>query len=99
MADAPPIYLALDLWMALGLDSRHFDAYYERNGWANTWANLCGGVRDAVGREPCLALIENEYCQLDFGHIGPHMGESDLGYGEPLPLRTSTEAETGADRG
>lgn len=98
MADAPPAYLALDLWMALGFDSRDFDTYYERNGWANTWSNLLAGVRDIVGREFCLQVVDNEYCQLEAGHMGPHMGESDLGYGEPLPVRkariSSTDSET-----
>lgn len=94
MADAPPAYLALDLWMALGFDSRDFDAYYERNGWANTWSNLLAGVRDIVGREYCLQVVDNEYCQLDAGHIGPHMGESDCQHVHEAPI-----SETGDDRG
>ena len=84
----PDAYLALDLWIALGLDSRDFDAYYERNGWANTWANLLGEIRSRS--LPACAVIEyGEQCELIGGHIGPHMGASDVGSSEPLPFSES----------
>ena len=83
LPDAPPAYLALDLWMALGLDSRGFDGYYERNGWATTWSVLL----DAVRTSPyCDAAVDSdEDCVLRSGHVGPHMGPSDVGSSEPLP--------------
>lgn len=82
-----PAYLALDLWMALGLSSRDFDAYLERNGWANTWANLLDGVRLKSGRRGCSKDTETprERCVLIGGHVGPCMGASDVGSSERLP--------------
>ena len=70
--------------MALGLDSRGFDGYYERNGWATTWAVLL----DAVRTSPyCDAAVDSdEDCVLRAGHVGPHMGPSDVGSSEPLPV-------------
>gem|GEM_PF-5442117 len=94
MADAvlavladPPAYLALDLWMALGLSPRDFDAYLERNGWADTWANLLDGVRRKSGRRGCSKHTETprERCVLIAGHVGPCMGASDVGSSERLP--------------
>ena len=84
--ETSPVYLALDLWMALGLPASMFDDYYERNGWANTWSNLLGVARNFSGREDCLDIVDAERCQMSSGHIGPHMGQSDLGYSEPLPI-------------
>jgi len=82
-----PAYLALDLWMALGLSSRDFDAYLERNGWADTWANLLDGVRRKSGRRGCSKHTETprERCVLIAGHVGPCMGASDVGSSERLP--------------
>ena len=85
-ADSPPVYLALDLWMALGMPSKGFDGYYERNGWADTWSNLLGAVRRQSGRKECPIIAAGERCVLINGHIGPHMGASDVGSSEPLPL-------------
>jgi hypothetical protein len=48
----PPVYLATDLWQALGLPIEEFGAYYERNRWANTWSVLLGAVRERF-REVC----------------------------------------------
>ena len=81
--ERPPAYLALDLWMALGLSSRDFDAYLERNGWADTWANLLDGVRRKSGRRGCSK--PRERCVLIAGHVGPCMGASDVGSSERLP--------------
>ena len=92
--EAPPAYLALDLWMALGMGSRGFDGYYDRNGWADTWANLLDAVRRQSGRKECPLVVDGEGCVLANGHVGPHMGASDVGSAEPLPL-ASREAETG----
>lgn len=94
----PPIYLALDLWQAMGLDSREFDAYYERNGWANTWPNLLGAVRTKFGRRAVCpyAVEDGEDCVLLMGHFGPHMGESDVGSSEPLPHSTDPHHEFGS---
>lgn len=85
-ADSHPVYLALDLWMALGMPSNGFDGYYERNGWADTWANLLDAVRRQSGRKECPIIADGEGCVLINGHIGPHMGASDVGSSEPLPL-------------
>ena len=85
-ADSHPAYLALDLWMALGIPSNGFDGYYERNGWADTWANLLDAVRRQSGRKECPIVADGEGCVLINGHIGPHMGASDVGSSEPLPL-------------
>lgn len=82
---SPPAYLAADVWMALGLNSREFDGYFDRNGWAETWAALCDRVRDLSGRGHCLAPVDGEFCGLRPHAVGPHMGPSDLGRGEPLP--------------
>lgn len=83
----PPAYLALDLWMALGLSSHDFDAYLERNGWADTWSNLLDGVRRKSGRRGCSKHTETprERCVLIAGHVGPCMGASDVGSSERLP--------------
>lgn len=88
MPDTPPIYLALDLWQAMGMDSREFDAYYERNGWADTWANLLGDVREKYGRQVCGAENDGEVCVMLAPHIGPHMSAEDVGSFEPLPIHT-----------
>jgi hypothetical protein len=90
----PPIYLALDLWMALGLDDREFDAYYDRNGWADTWSNLLGRVREHFRGETCGWVTEDgEPCVIDIaGHVGPHMGASDVGASEPLPAAKGSES-------
>lgn len=83
----PPTYLALDLWMAMGMGAREFDAYYERNGWADTWANLLGEVRKTFRGETCGWVENGEPCVISIvGHIGRHMGASDVGSSEPLPL-------------
>lgn len=81
----PPVYLALDLWMALGMHSSAFDGYYDRNGWADTWANLLDAVRSQSGRKECPIIADGEGCVLLNGHIGPHTGASDVGSSEPLP--------------
>lgn len=86
MSDAPPAYLALDLWMALGLDSNLFDGYYDRNGWANTWANLLHHVRLSTS-EPCSGVDDQgDQCVLTEHAIGPHYSEHDVGSSEPLPF-------------
>jgi hypothetical protein len=87
----PPAYLALDLWVALGMDSNDFDAYYERNGWADTWANLLAAVRD---KPTCWEPVDpDDYCCLSEGHGGPHYGSRDVGLSEPLPLPKPPEAK------
>jgi len=82
----PPIYLALDLWMALGMESNDFDAYYERNGWANTWSALLNEVRKDH-RQKCGVVTEEGPCVLYQHTIGPHMMADDVGYGESLPVK------------
>lgn len=39
-------WMALDLWVALGMDSRAFDAYVDAVGLASTWSTLLGRVRE-----------------------------------------------------
>lgn len=82
---APPVYLAADLWDALGAPTQDFDAYYERNRWADTWSNLLGIVRDRF-RPKCGADTEGEPCVLTAGHLPPHYGSSDVGSHEPVPV-------------
>lgn len=84
-AVTPPIYLAADLWDALGAPIADFDAYYERNRWADTWANLLGVVRDRV-KPKCGQGVEGEKCVLTAGHLPPHYGSSDVGRSEPVPV-------------
>lgn len=86
MTEAPPIYLALDLWQALDLPVRQFDAYYERNGWAETWSSLLAEVRWRSGRKTCPIIVDGQPCVLVDKHIGPHMDASDVGSSEPLPI-------------
>lgn len=84
----PPVYLALDLWQALDLPMREFDSYYERNGWADTWSNLLAEVRRSARFDACTAVTDDgEPCVMQMlGHIGPHIGASDVGSSEPLPV-------------
>lgn len=84
----PPVYLAADLWDALGAPTGEFDAYYERNGWADTWANLLGAVRDRF-KPKCGQDADGESCVLSAGHLPPHYGASDVGSSEPVPLGTA----------
>lgn len=84
MSEAPPAYLAQDLWMALGLPVKEFDGYFQRNRWANTWANLLSAVRGPAA--VCGAYVDGEVCVLAPHNIGPHMGRSDVGSSEPLPF-------------
>lgn len=88
---APPAYLALDLWQALNLPVSEFDAYFERNRWADTWANLLDRVRRLAGRKECPVMVDGEGCELMNGHSGPHMGASDVGTSEPLPHAAPAE--------
>ena len=91
---APPAYLALDLWMALGAPVGEFDAYYERNGWANSWSNLLGEVRK-VFRPRCGQDADGEPCVLTEGHgNSPHYGASDVGASEPIPTAVPADVET-----
>lgn len=83
--DRPPVYLAADLWDALGAPTSDFDAYLERNGWANTWSNLLVAVRDRL-RPKCGHDVEGESCVLSAGHLLPHYGPSDVGSHEPVPV-------------
>lgn len=83
-AVTPPVYLAADLWDALCAPVADFDAYYERNRWADTWANLLGVVRDRV-KPKCGQAVEGETCVLTAGHLPPHYGSSDVGRSEPVP--------------
>ncbi len=82
---ALPVYLAADLWDALGAPAGDFDAYYERNRWADTWSNLLGTVRDRF-RPKCGQDTEGEPCVLTAGHLPPHYGPSDVGSHEPVPV-------------
>lgn len=84
----PSTYLALDLWMALDLPIDAFDGYYERNGWGTTWAVLLHEVRTMRDSAPCWEPAGNgERCVLlPHGDTMPHMGASDVGQSEPLPV-------------
>lgn len=81
----PPVYLAADLWDALGAPTSEFDSYYARNGWADTWANLLGTVRDHF-KPKCGHDTDGEPCVLTSGHLPPHYGASDVGRSEPVPV-------------
>lgn len=43
-----PAYAMLDIWMALGRDSIHFDDWYDEHGYADAWAELTSAVREAA---------------------------------------------------
>ncbi|WP_280185067.1 MULTISPECIES: hypothetical protein [Nocardia] len=76
--------LCLDVWMALGLDVLLFDAYYQRNCFGTTWAELMSRVRAlAIPPNPCFV---EEWCALQAGHFGVCYAADDLGSGTPLPL-------------
>ncbi|MGX1598614.1 hypothetical protein ACWIDS_16310 [Dietzia maris] len=60
-----PAYAMLDIWMALGRDSIHFDDWYEDQGYADAWAELTAAVRE--GRGDLDAARENaEHYQAMF---------------------------------
>lgn len=60
-----PMYAMLDIWVALGRDSIHFDDWYEDQGYADAWAELTAAVRD--GRGDLDAARENaEHYQAMF---------------------------------
>lgn len=42
-----PAYAMLDIWVALGRDSIHFDDWYDEHGYAEAWAELTAAVREA----------------------------------------------------
>lgn len=83
--ESPPVYLACDLWMALGLPVGEFDRYYSRNGWADTWSNLLHEVRKHF-RSSCGIDVAGEPCVLMANHLAPHYGASDVGSSDPLPI-------------
>lgn len=81
---APPTYLALDVWQALGLPVDQFDGYYERNGWAETWAVLMAAVR---GPAQCERPVDGDVCVLaPHSESNPCYAASDVGSSEPLPF-------------
>ncbi|MCT2299768.1 hypothetical protein M3G04_02435 [Dietzia cinnamea] len=63
-----PAYAMLDIWMALGRDSIHFDDWYDEHGYADAWAELTAAVREArtapaVSRaEPSLDAEDCDAC-------------------------------------
>lgn len=78
MSQAPPIYLALDLWMALGFDPAEFDGYFDLNGWGDTWPALLDVVKGP--RTPCAKpLSASDWCVFAEGHGGPCYGADDVG--------------------
>ncbi len=92
MTDGPPIYLAVDLWMALGGDPGHFQDYYDRNGWGTTWSILLDRARKSSPYYEVCGVIEDgevEPCVLEKpkrDRIHVHYGASDVGRSEPLPF-------------
>ena len=88
----PDGYLALDLWMALGLDDNLFDDYYSRNDWANTWSALLNAVREQH-LERCDFVTEEGRCVL-FKHAENHVHYTaeDVGSSEPLPFEPKEES-------
>ena len=87
----PPVYLALDVWQALGLPVGEFDSYYERNGWADTWANLMYAPGGVSRRPICGVAVGGEACVLREHGNGPHMGAGDVGSTEALPQAESED--------
>lgn len=60
-----PAYAMLDVWVALGRDSIHFDDWYDEHGYADAWAELTAAVRE--GRGDLDAARENaEHYQAMF---------------------------------
>lgn len=87
--EIPAVQVAHDLWIALRLPGEEFEGYWDRNGWATTWAVLLDAVRG--WQYPCQEPTSGDYqaCVLPKGHAGPHYGKGDVGVSEPLPERRS----------
>lgn len=80
----PPLYLALDLWQAMGLPLSEFDGYIERNGFGETWAVLLGHIRNPL---PCGRITyDGTPCVLTpHSDMTPCYSADDVGTSEPLP--------------
>lgn len=84
-----PVYLALDVWQALGGDVLEFDGYLERNGRSETWASLVHYIRVLNGESRCGAHIndiDGPCVLLAHSDSSPHYGADDVGRSEPLPF-------------
>ena len=59
-----PAYAMLDIWMALGRDSIHFDDWYDEHGYADAWAELTSAVREAAEARttPAVSRADVEEC-------------------------------------
>ncbi|MFE2994147.1 hypothetical protein ACFXG4_03935 [Nocardia sp. NPDC059246] len=75
---------AFDLWMALGCPTNAFYGYLERNGIADTWANLLAVVRDTF-RPKCGQPTDGGPCVLSEHEIGPCYSREDVGVSESVP--------------
>lgn len=96
-ADLPPVYLAADVWSALRLPDAGFAGYYERNGWAETWAVLMAAVR---GPGRCGRDVDGAPCVLaPHSESTPCHGASDVGSSEPLPWRAAPGDDTAPEPG
>lgn len=93
-AAAPPVYLAADVWSALHLPDGEFEGYYERNGWAETWAVLMAAVR---GPARCGRDVDGEPCVLDpHSESTPCYCAGDVSSSEPLPWPADPADDTAA---
>lgn len=87
-----PAYAMLDVWGALGRDSIHFDDWYDERGYADAWAELAAGVREAAEthddpavfavRESDIAAVEVKRMQRP---SGSYRWDSCDGTGSAVP--------------
>lgn len=81
-----PLIVALDVWMALGFDSREFEPYVEVNGRADTWSRMLGCIRGP--QVPCAKQVtETDWCVLSEDHFGPCYGADDVGLPNDLMVK------------
>jgi hypothetical protein len=74
-----PTYIALDLWMALGLPPEEFETHTRRHTLDGTWAQMLDVIR-RTHTPPCWhPMPGGDWCVLQPGHNAPHYGTEDTG--------------------
>ena len=80
-----PAYAMLDVWLALGRDSIHFDDWYDERGYADAWAELTAAVREAAEARTVPAVTRDE------------IGNALMRVGVSNGVETHTEVSVGTD--
>ena len=93
-----PAYAMLDVWVALGRDSLHFDDWYDGHGYADAWAELTAAVREGrpapeVTRDDIQNAIRTAFNQRGGGYTIWHVEVPTAGVCELLGI----EAEAVVD--